>query len=167
MLIKSSLALEQKKNFPTQVTLSHKLGMSDSPSRPRHPFEPVFFVRRRHDGWTPERQSLFIEILGRIGVVTVAAQAVGMSRKSAYALLKRAGPESSFADAWEQAQASGRMSVWSKTVIRALDGVEEPYFYGGLQRGTRRVYDDRLLIALFRATQREQAREEAERKRGR
>ncbi len=39
---------------------------------------------------------------------------------------------------------------------RAVNGVEVPYFYGGFQRGTRRVYNDRLLIAAFRAIEREQ-----------
>lgn len=130
--------------------------MSDSPSPPRFPFEPVAFARRRHDGWTPERQRLFIEVLGSIGVVAIAARAVGMSRKSAYALLKRAGPESSFALAWSEAQTAGRTNGWLTAVDRAIHGVEVPYFYGGLQRGTRRVYDDRLLIATFRAIQRAQ-----------
>ena len=130
--------------------------MSDSPSPPRFPFEPVDFARRRHDGWTPERQLLFIEVLGTIGVVAFAARAVGMSRKSAYALLKRAGPESSFAWAWSEAQAAGRTNGWYTAIGRAIDGVEDPYFYGGIQRGTRRVYDNRLLIAAFRSIQRAQ-----------
>jgi hypothetical protein len=95
-------------------------------------------------------------VLGTIGVVAIAARAVGMSRKSAYALLKRAGPESSFALAWSEAQAAGRTNGWLTAVGRAIDGVEEPYFYGGLQRGTRRVYDNRLLIAAFRSIQRVQ-----------
>jgi hypothetical protein len=79
-----------------------------------------------------------------------------MSRKSAYALLKRAGPESSFARAWAAAQAAGRTNAWFTAIGRALEGVEEPYFYGGRQRGTRRVYNDRLLIAAFRAIERSQ-----------
>ena len=76
-----------------------------------------------------------------------------MSRKSAYALLKRAGPDSSFAEVWREAQARGRMTTWFETVRRAVDGVEDPYFYRGIQRGTRRVYNDRLLIAAFRAVE--------------
>jgi hypothetical protein len=35
--------------------------------------------------------------------------------------------------------------------------VEQPYFYRGLQRGTRRVYDDRLLLAAFRRFERMRA----------
>lgn len=119
-------------------------------------FEPVAFARARRDGWTPERQRLFIHVLSRIGVVAFAAQAVGMSRKSAYELLTRAGSGSSFASAWREAQAAGKTGAWFTAVERALDGQEVPYFYGGLQRGTRRVYDNRLLIAALRAIERAQ-----------
>jgi hypothetical protein len=120
-------------------------------------FEPVPSASRRHDGWTPERQRLFIHVLSRIGMVSAAAKAVGMSRKSAYALRDRAGPESSFVHAWAEAQEAGRTTAWFTAVDRAINGVEQPYFYRGIQRGTRRVYDNRLLIAAFRAIEREQS----------
>lgn len=129
--------------------------MNESPADP-FAFEPVPSASKRHDGWTPERQRVFIAVLSRIGVVAFAALAAEMSRKSAYELLRRAGPDSSFARAWREAQAAGRRNGWLTAVGRALDGIEEPYFYGGLQRGTRRVYDDRLLIATFRAIERAQ-----------
>jgi hypothetical protein len=129
--------------------------MTDSPADPLA-FEPVPSVRNRHDGWTPERQRGFIYALSKIGVVSFAASCVGMSRKSAYALRDRAGPESSFVRAWREAQGMGRTNTWFATVDRALNGVEEPYFYRGIQRGTRRVYNDRVLIAAFRAIQRAQ-----------
>ena len=117
-------------------------------------FEPVPSASNRHDGWTPERQRGFIHALSKIGVVSFAASCVGMSRKSAYALRDRAGQESGFAHAWREAQARGRATAWFETVRRAIEGVEEPYFYRGIQRGTRRVYNDRLLIAAFRAVER-------------
>jgi hypothetical protein len=117
-------------------------------------FEPIRSASNRHDGWTPERQRGFIAALALIGLVTWAAEAVGMSRKSAYELLKRAGPDSSFARAWREAQAIGRSRGRFTAIDRALNGVEVPYFYGGLQRGTRRVYDVRLLAAALRAIER-------------
>jgi hypothetical protein len=129
--------------------------MSDSPPDPPA-FDPAPSASNRHDGWTPERQRAFIAVLARIGIVTWAAAAVGMSRKSAYELLKRAGPDSSFARAWSEAQAMGRVNATFTGVDRALNGTEIPYFYGGLQRGTRRVYDDRLLAAALRAIERAQ-----------
>jgi hypothetical protein len=119
-------------------------------------FEPVVSTRRRHDGWTAERQQAFIAALARIGMVTAAARSVGMSRKSAYALLARAGPDSSFAGAWRAAQVEGRVSAWCTAVARALDGVEVPYFYRGKRCGTRRLYNDRLLLAALQAVKRAQ-----------
>jgi len=127
--------------------------MSDSRADP-FAFEPVRFARRRRDGWTPERQRLFILALSKIGMVSAAAAAVGMSRKSTYALRERAGPESGFARAWEAAQESGWTTVKFTAIERAIDGVEMPYFYRGRHCGVRRVYNDRLLIAALRATHR-------------
>ena len=123
--------------------------MTDSPDPLA--FEPIPSASTRHDGWTPERQHLFIDALGRIGMVSAAARAVGMSRKSAYALLARAGPESGFARAWRAALAEGQDNARTTAIDRALNGVEMPYFYRGIQRGVRRVYNDALLIAALRA----------------
>ena len=132
--------------------------MSDSTPTPHDPFafDPVPSASRRHDGWTPERQRLFIAALRQIGMVSAAAQAAGMSRKSAYTLLERAGPDSSFDRAWTEAREAGRTIVFFTTLDRALNCVEIPIFYRGIQRGTRRVYNDRLLIAALRAMQRAQ-----------
>ena len=114
-------------------------------------FDPVPSARRRRDGWTPERQRAFILALAQLGLVGAAAESVGMSRNAAYALLKRAGPDSDFACAWDAAVARGRTKACRLGIERAINGVQVPYFYGGLQRGTRTVYDDRLLIAALRA----------------
>lgn len=116
-------------------------------------FDPVPCARRRRDGWTPDRQRAFILALAQLGLVGAAARSVGMSRKSAYALLKRAGPESGFARAWDAAIERGRLNACHLGVERAIHGVEVPYFYGGLQRGTRIVYNDTLLIAALRAVE--------------
>ena len=123
--------------------------MSDSP-HDLLAFEAVPSASNRHDGWTPERQRSLIDALSRIGIVAAAAREVGMSRKSAYDLLKRAGPQSGFAKAWHAAQAAGKITACSAAIDRAIDGVEVPYFYRGIQRGSRRVYNDNLLIAALR-----------------
>ena len=128
--------------------------MSDSPPDDLYAFEPVPSASTRHDGCTPERQRLFITALSRIGIVSAAAKAAGISRKSAYALLKRAGPKSSFARAWREAQENGRLDAGLIAIERAINGVEVPYFYRGIQRGTRRVYDNRLLLAALRSAER-------------
>ena len=77
--------------------------MTDS-ARPRRTiadFDPVP-LRVRTDGWTPERQREFIRLLHVRRNVGKAAQAVGMSRRSAYRLRERPGAES-FAAAWDSA----------------------------------------------------------------
>jgi hypothetical protein len=68
-----------------------------SDSRP--PLPPI--KRQRHDGWTPQRQMLFLAELRRSRNVVRAAAAAGMNRKSAYRLRERAdGAE--FAAAWDR-----------------------------------------------------------------
>jgi len=133
--------------------------MSDSPTDPLA-FEPVPSASNRHDGWTPERQRHFIYALGQLGMVAAAARCVGMSRKSAYELLKRAGADSGFARAWAYAQAYGRVRADFAAVERAVNGVEVPIFYRGKQCGVKRVYNDRLLMIALRAARQADAEEE-------
>lgn len=128
---------------------------------PRKPpaFVPVPSASTRHDGWTPERQRDFIAQLARIGLVSAAAKAVGMSAKSAYRLRDRAhraeDKGESFLKAWDAAIGSGRVSAISTAIDRAIEGVEVPYFHGGLQRATWRRYDNRLLYAVLQLMKRE------------
>ncbi len=70
-------------------------------SRRVPPFYPVS-TRARRDGWTVRRQADFLGMLAETGSVMGACEAVGMSRKSAYALRARPGAES-FAAAWDAA----------------------------------------------------------------
>ena len=112
-------------------------------------FVPVPSRTNRHDGWTPDRQRAFIDALALIGIVAAAAAEVGKSPKSAYALRARAGAES-FAAAWDEALADGRLNATFLAVHRAVHGVMVPVFYKGRQVGERRVYNDRLMIAALR-----------------
>ena len=69
-------------------------------SRPRQ-FRPAP-VKRRHDGWSPDRQIAFIEALAECGCIDEACKRVGMGRSSAYAL--RARPDAiAFRLAWDAA----------------------------------------------------------------
>lgn len=149
------------------------------PAAPTILFVPAATQRRRADGWTPARQAGFIGALMRIGLVSAAARHVGMSPKSAYALLKRdriaewdeyarnvprdaygfpivepvrdkADDEPlSFAEAWELALEIGHDSARSDAIDRAINGTATPIFYGGRQVGERRTYNDALLIAAL------------------
>lgn len=64
-------------------------------------FTPVP-LRPRRDGWTPSRQRAFIAALARTGRVVRAAQAVGLSVRSAYRLWHRPGADGLRA-AWRMA----------------------------------------------------------------
>ncbi|QTD55989.1 hypothetical protein [Parasphingorhabdus cellanae] len=111
-------------------------------------FIPVPFAVKHYRGWTPDRQRQFIHQLSRIGVVSAAAKAVGMTRDSAYKLRKRKGAES-FAAAWDMALEMGCDNGHDHAITRAIEGYTVPYFYGGLMRGEVRRYDNRLLFALM------------------
>lgn len=85
-------------------------------------FAPVPLARVRHDGWTPERQRKFLIALAALGTVDAAAQAVGMSRISAYNLKKRDGADS-FAREWDRAVGFGRSMMFDYAMERAINGI--------------------------------------------
>jgi hypothetical protein len=112
-------------------------------------FTPVPRERERHDGWTPERQRRFIAALADLGSVKAAAHAVNMAPEGAYQL--RRHPEASeFRKAWDTALALGVQRLEDVAMDRALNGVEVPVYSYGKLVGTRRKYNDRLLMFLLR-----------------
>ncbi|MHA6333358.1 hypothetical protein ACXYL9_06700 [Qipengyuania sp. CAU 1752] len=112
-------------------------------------FTPVPRKCNRHDGWTEQRQCAFIEALADTGSVAAACKAVDMSTVGAYHLRRQPGAES-FRKAWTAALDLGVQRIEDVAMDRALNGVEVPvYFYGKLV-GTRRVYNDRLLMFMLR-----------------
>ncbi len=136
--------------------------MSDSPTSPHAApaesaepadfetpeFEPVPLCPRL-DGWTPERQTEFIQALAESACVADACRAVGMSERSAYAL--RARIEAiGFRNAWEAALDYGVRRLSDAVVSRAINGVAVPVFFRGEQVGERRQYDERLAMFLLR-----------------
>jgi len=107
--------------------------------------------RRRHDGWSPERQRSFIEALADRGSVTEAAQAVGMTVGSAYKLRRAPGGEN-FARAWELAIHQAALHLVDVAFDRAIHGTDEPVFdREGRRVGRRMRLNDRLLMFLLRA----------------
>jgi hypothetical protein len=109
-------------------------------------------VRRRPrlDGWTEEKQRRFIEVLADTGLVSAAANAVGLSREGAYRLRRSAHGEA-FARAWDAARHHAGGFVEDLAFERAIEGVEQPVFNEyGETICTKRVYNDRLLTFLLR-----------------
>ena len=123
--------------------------MPTKPARTLPAFTLVPRKCQRHDGWTPERQRGFIEALADCGSVRAAAHAVGMTPESAY-LLRRHPEAKSFRKAWEAALDLGIQRIEDVAMDRALNGVEVPVYAYGKIIGTRRVFNDRLLMFMLR-----------------
>ena len=102
----------------------------------------------RHDGWTPERQAIFLEALATKHNVSKAAKAAGMSRASAYKLRARLKGEP-FDLAWDAAFQCSFDALGAAAMDRALNGVERHHYYRGELVGTSRKFDERLTIALL------------------
>ena len=112
-------------------------------------FTPVPRLCARHDGWTPERQRGFIEALADPGSVRAAANAVGLTPEGAY-MLRRHPEAAGFRAAWEAALSRGVERLEDAAMERALHGVEVPVYSYGKLVGTRRVFNDRLLMFILR-----------------
>lgn len=105
----------------------------------------------RADGWSAEKQRLFIATLADTGSVTLAARAVGMSVKSAYAL-RRAPDGAGFDRAWIAAIRQAMSRLIDVCMERALEGTEEPiYDKDGRHIGHRVRHHDRMAMFLLRA----------------
>lgn len=133
--------------------------MADSPRRPIPAFTPVP-VRTRKDGWTPERQREFIRLLHVRPDIGKAAEAVGLSRRTAYRLRERPGAES-FAAAWDSALAlrpRPATSNFSQLWHRAVFGKAKAIVRGGEQVGTITQPDDEALLKLLDRFERKAAR---------
>ncbi len=116
---------------------------------PRTPdFDPAP-LRRRADGWTPEKQHAFIHALAESGCVEHACQRVGMSVQSVYAL-RRDLRAQSFRVAWDVALEVAVQRLSDAAFSRAIHGVARPVFYQGQQIGERRHFDERLTMFILR-----------------
>ncbi|MFW2828679.1 hypothetical protein [Sphingomonas sp. ID0503] len=106
-------------------------------------------TRARHDGWTADRQRVFIAVLAETGCVTDAADAAGVSPRSAYRLRARLDA-ADFAFAWDHAlrQASNRLV--SAAFEGAIHGRTQQIWKKGELAVQSRTPSDRLLIFLIK-----------------
>lgn len=78
----------------------------------------------RVDGWSPQRQRLFVETLAATGVIRAACDAVQISERAAYALrIRRDG--AAFRLGWDAAILIARARLADTLLARALEGQEE------------------------------------------
>ena len=119
-----------------------------APSAAAPSFTPAE-TRARHDGWTPAKQTGFVEALAESGCVAEACAAVGMSRHSAYRLRMRVDAQE-FRLAWDAALDLAIRRLSDECYSRALNGEAIPHFFQGQQVGEHRRYDNRLAMFLLR-----------------
>ena len=131
------------------------------PQRRRPPFFHPAVLRSRNDGWTVERQCLFLGHLYLSGSVGHAAAAAGMSRMSAYRLRRRSDAQG-FAHAWDvvltppgRDRPAAPASDWRKVTLEQLQqrvetGLVAPLIHGGKVCAIRRKPDNSALLRLLR-----------------
>lgn len=102
----------------------------------------------RTDGFTPERQRLFLIVLAACGVAADACRAAGISRDTAYNL-RNSAAGGAFAIAWDAALLIARGAVGDELMSRAMNGVVERIYRNGELWGERHRHDNRLAMAVL------------------
>jgi len=102
----------------------------------------------RHDGWSPEKDRLFLTTLAETGVVADACRAAGMSRNAAYAR-RRSAAGRAFALGWDAALLLSRAAVADDALSRSHHGVIDRLYRNGELVAERHRYDNRLTMAVL------------------
>jgi hypothetical protein len=105
-------------------------------------------TRKRHAGWTAERQRKFIEHLALTGCVGEACAHVGVASSSAYRLRNKPGAED-FARAWDAAFLQTPTRLSAIALDRAIHGRVERFYKDGELVMERRIPSDYLLTWLL------------------
>ncbi len=126
--------------------VDHTLAETAPPPTPPE-FTPAP-TRKRHAGWTAERQRKFIEHLSLTGAVGEACALVGIASSSAYRLCERAGAES-FARAWDAALKFASTRLTAIAFDRGINGRVERFYRNGELVMERRMPSDHLLTWLL------------------
>ena len=103
---------------------------------------------QRHDGWTPDRQRVFLNTLAETGIVDDACRAAGMSRQSAYAFRNRAAG-AAFRVGWDAACQLSRRLLADEVLSRALNGTVEVFRQNGEVVAERHRFDNRFTMAAL------------------
>ena len=122
--------------------------VADIVPAPTPPDFDIAPTRKRHAGWTAEKQRKFIEHVALTGMVGEACALVGMASSSAYRLRDRAGADS-FARAWDAAFHLTPTRLTSIMFDRAVNGRVERFYKNGELVMERRMPSDYLLTWLL------------------
>lgn len=105
-------------------------------------------TRKRHAGWSAERQRKFIEHLALTGCAGEACALVGLASSSAYRLRNKAGADS-FARAWDAALSLSPTRLVAIALDRSVHGRVERFYKNGELVMERRLPSDYLLTWLL------------------
>ncbi len=103
-------------------------------------------------------QRAFVAALARCGTVAAAARSVGRSPSSAYQLRRRAGQDSGFARAWDEAQRRAGEQALDAAMAGGMQARRTEVWHRGRHVGWRIAYDNRLGYAALRALDKLEAR---------
>ncbi|MEY2925823.1 MAG: hypothetical protein RL367_300 [Pseudomonadota bacterium] len=106
---------------------------------------PALQLSAGDPGWTLEKKRHFCAILAESGLVEHAAQAVGMSRQSAYQLRNKADGKV-FALAWEAAMLLARQRLIDEAVALVREGTIEQIIRDGKVIAEKRKRDPMALL---------------------
>ena len=128
------------------------MGIGPAPEAQPEPEPEVEFTpvprKRRHDGWTAERQRTFIQCLAETGCVRTACAEVGITARSAYRL--REHPKAAgFRAAWDHATSLATVRLAAVAFDRAINGSVERIYRNGELFEERRRPSNRLLMWLL------------------
>jgi hypothetical protein len=118
--------------------------VADIVPAPQVPEFDIAPTRKRHAGWTADRQRKFIAHLALTGNAGEACAVVGVASSSAYRLRNKAGAES-FARAWDAALRLCPTRLVAVGLDRALNGRVERHYRNGELVMERRIPSDYLL----------------------
>jgi len=130
---------------------NHYCEQPGTPSAPPPPAAilPPTRLHQRRDGWTAERQRLFLTALAETGNVAAAARAAGISARSAFRL--RTHPQGeAFARAWDAALMTAAGGLLSMAFQRAIEGAPRQLMRDGRVVAEQREPSDRMLMFLLR-----------------
>ncbi len=105
------------------------------------------------------KKAAFLKSYAGLGIITAAAQAVRVDRRTILNWRKR---DRKFSAAFVEADAQASEVLETEARRRAVDGVEEPIIRDGQVVGTVRRYSDTLLIFLLKGRKPEMYRERFE-----
>lgn len=116
-----------------------------NPGNPRRTASALYGTLKRLTADQPDRMRAYIDALQLHGTYASAAYEVGCDLESARLLRHN---DKQFGESCDAAREFHRQTFRDEMKRRAVDGVDEPVYQGGVLVGTKRVYSDSLLLAM-------------------